>query len=412
MAQARCCSSSLGQAPMHVEMRPSSNHRTSGVANELLLTTATRVAATIPGLRWAVARTYVLPQLLVPAILGFVVVSIVGMSFAIEHAGGMSQSQLVVVVAAWIATIVGLIMAAGWLGARVRAHGAIDVVSRISHLICRQEYRDWSLAERAAEVDPAAARARLRGEFAPRTTRFLLAAVALYLLPRMWLLTRSITRHAQLESHGNLWQLIFRACNAIDQDDLAGCESDDDVAQLCRARGELRTRSPIGPQLLTVLASMLVLVTPLVLLLATGIDPERAVVLSSIGIPLALAAAILTRIPDMVAQAVGAVALFHVHVDGFCPPAFATSEIGTYRPTGSTSDTTFTAPNGSILDRERARDLARTPEQLFTQLAMYTTADEVRRVRGLIDSGQFPLDHLDDLVHHRRAASLDERDVA
>lgn len=56
------------------------------------------------------------------------------------------------------------------------------------------------------------------------------------------------------------------------------------------------------------------------------------------------------------------------------------------------------------VSRERARDLEMGPEQLFAELARFTSAEEVESVRAKVDSGEFPLDWLDDLVHHRRAA--------
>ncbi|MCW2922786.1 MAG: hypothetical protein JWM98_190 [Thermoleophilia bacterium] len=56
------------------------------------------------------------------------------------------------------------------------------------------------------------------------------------------------------------------------------------------------------------------------------------------------------------------------------------------------------------LTRERARDLALDPEALFLELSRYTTATEVAQVRARVDAGEFPLEYLDDLVHHRRAA--------
>ncbi|MCW2927681.1 MAG: hypothetical protein JWM86_1649 [Thermoleophilia bacterium] len=60
----------------------------------------------------------------------------------------------------------------------------------------------------------------------------------------------------------------------------------------------------------------------------------------------------------------------------------------------------------------RARDLLLGPEQLLGELARYTTAAEVTRVRAAIEAGSFPLSSLDDLVHHRRAAFWGTRDAA
>jgi hypothetical protein len=59
---------------------------------------------------------------------------------------------------------------------------------------------------------------------------------------------------------------------------------------------------------------------------------------------------------------------------------------------------------GSALGRARRRDLALGPEELFAELARYTSATEVASVRAAVDAGRFPLSSLDDLVHHRRAA--------
>ena len=54
--------------------------------------------------------------------------------------------------------------------------------------------------------------------------------------------------------------------------------------------------------------------------------------------------------------------------------------------------------------RERARDLQMAPQELLAELARYVDADELALVQARLDSGQLPLEWLDDLVHHRRAA--------
>jgi hypothetical protein len=59
---------------------------------------------------------------------------------------------------------------------------------------------------------------------------------------------------------------------------------------------------------------------------------------------------------------------------------------------------------GTYLDRERARDLELDPDALFEELGRYTSAEEVADVRAKVDAGEFPLEWLDDLVYHRRAA--------
>jgi hypothetical protein len=60
----------------------------------------------------------------------------------------------------------------------------------------------------------------------------------------------------------------------------------------------------------------------------------------------------------------------------------------------------------------RHRDLQRSPEELFAELALLTSAAEVEEVRAKGDSGEFPIDWLDDLVHHRRAERLGIDDAA
>ena len=62
------------------------------------------------------------------------------------------------------------------------------------------------------------------------------------------------------------------------------------------------------------------------------------------------------------------------------------------------------------LHRARQADLAMTIDEQFEELAKYTSADEVERVRAAIDAGTFRVDHLDDLIHHRRASMWGEID--
>ncbi len=80
--------------------------------------------------------------------------------------------------------------------------------------------------------------------------------------------------------------------------------------------------------------------------------------------------------------------------DGFAVPAVASSLRSARR----------SEARGRHLSRERARDLSMNIEEQFAELGRYTSAEEVELVRRRIDAGQFRVDHLDDLIHHRRAA--------
>lgn len=55
------------------------------------------------------------------------------------------------------------------------------------------------------------------------------------------------------------------------------------------------------------------------------------------------------------------------------------------------------------LRRERQRDLALSIEEQLVELGRFTSDEEVERVRAALADGSFRVDHLDDLVHHRRA---------
>jgi hypothetical protein len=79
--------------------------------------------------------------------------------------------------------------------------------------------------------------------------------------------------------------------------------------------------------------------------------------------------------------------------------------VGGGRPAAVASAGLAGAQSGSdrYLRQMRARDLAMTIEEQFAELARYTSAEEVERVRAAIDAGTFRVDQLDDLIHHRRA---------
>lgn len=64
------------------------------------------------------------------------------------------------------------------------------------------------------------------------------------------------------------------------------------------------------------------------------------------------------------------------------------------------------------LRRERRRDLAMSIDEQLVELGRFTSAAEVERVRAALDDGSFRAEHLDDLIHHRRARFWGVEDAA
>lgn len=64
------------------------------------------------------------------------------------------------------------------------------------------------------------------------------------------------------------------------------------------------------------------------------------------------------------------------------------------------------------LRRERRRDLALSIDEQLVELGRFTSVGEVERVRAALDDGSFRVDHLDDLIHHRRARFWGAEDAA
>jgi hypothetical protein len=140
-----------------------------------------------------------------------------------------------------------------------------------------------------------------------------------------------------------------------------------------------------------------------------GIPAGIAVLVLLAGLPWFVFASIGSRVAAT--ECVWAVAVFHASNDGECPAAFADTELADVEaePQQAPHEARMSAEaRATLIDEERRRDLRRSPDELFAQLERYASADEVARVRRLVREGRFRVDHLDDLVHHRRVAWLDE----